>query len=473
MEENNEDLNKRKLLISFSWFVKSLKDQIVSIFSVREGADIPGTIEGIKKDTEFRGHNIWILVFSIFIASIGLNLNSTAVIIGAMLISPLMGPILGLGLAVGTNDIKLLITSIRNLAIMIIVSVLASYIFFKLSPITESSLEISSRTSPHLFDALIAIFGGLAGIIGNSRSERTNIIPGVAIATALMPPLCVVGYAIATENYDYLWGASYLFLLNSSFIAITAIVVVRIMRFPRIHFVESKSENKVKIAIFIFAVLLIVPSIQLFRNVSSELKFKRASNDYLKHEFNFKESYVLKTNTNFDKDSISTIEVFILGEPLDSNTIINLDNKKHNYDLSSVNLIIRQGEDKHFFFENEIAQVSQARENYKEQLQEARSNLTIQDGKIHELKLMIDSLKADSIHSESLMSELLVHYPELTRLKGSWIQTNLDSTTYRIPLFWIAWSDKIKYQRMKNDRESKIEAWLKLKLKSDTIIIVH
>lgn len=257
MEESNEE--KKKLLISFSWFIKTLKNQIAGFLSVKEGADIPKTIEGIKKDTEFRGHNIWILALSILIASIGLNLNSTAVIIGAMLISPLMGPILGLGLAVGTNDIKLLITSVRNLLVMVIVSILASYIFFKLSPITEVSSEIASRTHPHLFDALIAIFGGLAGIIGNSRSEKTNIIPGVAIATALMPPLCVMGYSLAAENYDYLWGSAYLFLLNSSFIAITALFVVRIMNFPRIHFVESKTENRVKVAIFIFALLLVIP----------------------------------------------------------------------------------------------------------------------------------------------------------------------------------------------------------------------
>ncbi len=473
MEENNKDKNKKKLLISFSWFTKSLKDQIIGILSVREGADIPNTIEGIRKDTEFRGHNIWILGLSILIASIGLNLNSTAVIIGAMLISPLMGPILGLGLAVGTNDIKLLITSVRNLILMIVVSVITSYIFFKLSPITEPSIEISSRTHPHLFDALIAIFGGLAGIIGNSRSERTNIIPGVAIATALMPPLCVVGYALASENYDYFWGASYLFLLNSSFIAITALFVVRIMRFPRIHFVESKTENRVKIAIFAFALLLIIPSVRLFQNVSSELRFQRTSKQYIKNEFNFKDSYVLKKNIIYNEDSVSTIEIFILGDPIESEVITALNNKKHDYNLSDVNIVVRQGEDRDLLFEHEIETVSQEKENYKELLQEARANLTDQHRKITSLKLQIDSLQTDTIHSSELMSELVVHYPNLTALQGAWIETVKDSSYYRTPLFLLKWDDKIRYQRIINSHEEKINTWLKLKLQSDTIIIVH
>ncbi|MCB0614144.1 MAG: DUF389 domain-containing protein, partial [Phaeodactylibacter sp.] len=177
------------------------------------------TIEDIKKGVVFRGANLWILMFAIMVASVGLNVNSPAVIIGAMLISPLMGPIMGIGLGVGINDLELIVKAMRNLAIAVVISVLTSAAYFWISPLNDAQSELLARTSPTLWDVLIALFGGLAGIVAGSRKEKSNAIPGVAIATALMPPLCTAGFGLATAQWSYFFGAFYLFFINSVFIS--------------------------------------------------------------------------------------------------------------------------------------------------------------------------------------------------------------------------------------------------------------
>ena len=175
------------------------------------------TIDYISKNVEFKGANLWILIFAILVASVGLNVNSTAVIIGAMLISPLMGPIMGVGLAAGINDFELLKKSLKNLGIAIAISIITSTIYFSFTPLNDAQSELLARTEPSIWDVLIALFGGLAGIVAGSRKEKSNAIPGVAIATALMPPLCTAGYGLATGNVYYFFGAFYLFFINSVF----------------------------------------------------------------------------------------------------------------------------------------------------------------------------------------------------------------------------------------------------------------
>lgn len=224
----------------------SLKDFLTHILNIKDGADIPGTIEGIKKDIDFTGHKAWILILSILIASIGLNVNSTAVIIGAMLISPLMGPILGAGLAVGVNDPETFSRSIRNLATAVGISLVTSTLFFLISPFDTADSELLARTKPTLFDILIAFFGGAAGIIAGSRSEKSNVVPGVAIATALMPPLCTAGFGLANGDWRFFAGAFYLFLLNSIFIWLATYLVVRFINFPKVKFIDPAREKRYK-----------------------------------------------------------------------------------------------------------------------------------------------------------------------------------------------------------------------------------
>lgn len=203
-------------------------------------------VESIRNGVEFKGTNLWILIFAIFIASLGLNVNSTAVIIGAMLISPLMGPIMGVGLAIGQNDFELLKRSLKSYLVATVFSVITSTIYFSLTPLDEVQSELLARTSPTIYDVLIALCGGLAGIIALSTKEKGNVIPGVAIATALMPPLCTAGFGLATGNLLYFLGAFYLYFINSVFISLATFIGVRVMHFQRKEFVDKEREKLVK-----------------------------------------------------------------------------------------------------------------------------------------------------------------------------------------------------------------------------------
>lgn len=243
------------------------------LFSLEIDTDEAGTIENIQKSIEFRGGNLWGLIFAAFIASIGLNVNSGAVVIGAMLISPLMGPIVGTGFAIATNDFDTLKYAMRNLALFIIVSIVASTIYFGLSPIKTLTDQLEARTYPTFYDVLIAICGGAIGIVASSRSDRGNAIPGVAIATALMPPLCTVGYGIATFHWEYAAGAFYLFFINSVFIAGTAFLFVSALKFPHKEFLDPVREQKYKTIMVVIVVVTIIPSIYTAYNVVKQELF--------------------------------------------------------------------------------------------------------------------------------------------------------------------------------------------------------
>lgn len=210
-----------------------IKIFLLELFDIRKDSDSAATIEAVKKDISFKGHTAWILIFSIFVASIGLNVSSTAVVIGAMLISPLMGPIVGIGLSVAINDVMTLKRSLINLGIMVFLSVLTAFLYFKLSPLTEETPELLARTYPTILDVLIAIFGGLGLIVAKTKSGTiAGVIFGVAITTALMPPLCTVGYGLAVGNASYAGGALYLFSINAVYIALSTFIVSKILQFP-------------------------------------------------------------------------------------------------------------------------------------------------------------------------------------------------------------------------------------------------
>ncbi|HPC26926.1 MAG TPA: DUF389 domain-containing protein, partial [Paludibacteraceae bacterium] len=218
--------NKEKKNLQKYW--QKIYQKIRNITNLHEDTNIETTLESIKKDVEFKGANVWILFFAVIVCSVGLNVNSTAVIIGAMLISPLMGPINGVGLAVGINDAELLRNALKNLLIMILVGLLASTLYFLITPLSDAQSELLARTRPTIFDVLIAFFGGLAGIVAASRKEgKITVIAGVAIATALMPPLCTAGFGLATGQMKYFGGAFYLLFLNSFFIALATLLMVR------------------------------------------------------------------------------------------------------------------------------------------------------------------------------------------------------------------------------------------------------
>lgn len=258
---------------------------------LRVGSDREGATQSIVGGKLMRGSNAWMLVCSIMIASLGLNLNSGAVIIGAMLISPLMNPILGIGLGIGTNDKKLLVQALVNFGIAIAIALVTSVIYFALTPIDIFTEQMQARTEPTILDAMVAIFGGLAGIISVTRLDKTNAIPGVAIATALMPPLCVAGYGLVlaltdfTEGITVFWRAGYLFFLNSFFIAVTAYLIIRLLKFPYKKYVNKEDKRRSQTIILVISVLMILPGTYVLTDVLNNLRMDRAARQFTKTYF--------------------------------------------------------------------------------------------------------------------------------------------------------------------------------------------
>lgn len=246
----------------------NIKVFISELLDIRADTDRESTVEAIKKDISFKGHNAWILIFSIFVASIGLNVSSTAVVIGAMLISPLMGPIVGIGLAIAINDVDTLKRSFLNLGVMVFLSVLTAYIYFLISPLKEVTPELYARTYPTILDVLVAVFGGLALIVAKTKKGTiASVIFGVAIATALMPPLCTVGYGLAVGNMAWAGGALYLFSINAVFIALSTFVVSKILGFPLVKYANHQKRKRIAQLASAVAIVVIIPSIFLFVNL--------------------------------------------------------------------------------------------------------------------------------------------------------------------------------------------------------------
>jgi uncharacterized hydrophobic protein (TIGR00271 family) len=266
-------------------------DWFKGLTDLQKGVDREGTIIAIKNNKRMEGANAWLLMCSIMIASLGLDLNSPAVIIGAMLISPLMSPILGVGLSVAINDRDALYLSLRHFMIAILIALVTSTLYFLITPLGQLTHEIQARTAPTVLDGLVAIFGGLAGIISSSRKDKSNAIPGVAIATALMPPLCVTGYGLAKWNIGILVNSFYLFFLNSFFIALTTYIIIRLLGFPMKAYVNAKESVRTRWVIFLFSLLLIVPSgnilYSLYLEQQDNIKVERYIEDYFNGRENF------------------------------------------------------------------------------------------------------------------------------------------------------------------------------------------
>lgn len=322
---------------------KVFRRAVIQRFNLRhDQANEEQVIDSITRNSDFVGANLWTLIFAILIASIGLNMNSTAVIIGAMLISPLMGPIMGVGLGMGTDDFDLVKKGIRNLLTATIISVITSAIYFWITPLDEAKSELLARTTPTLWDVLIAFFGGLAGVVAATRNEKSNAIPGVAIATALMPPLCTAGYGLATANYYYFLGALYLYCINSIFICISTFLIIRLMKFKRKSFEESGQRRKVSRYILLTIFITILPSIYLTYKIVNKSLFESRAKQFVEEQFQFDNALVVSKNFTYD-DNPSKINVLLIGKHLPEKRIDSIRGNLKAYDLKNTELIVRQG----------------------------------------------------------------------------------------------------------------------------------
>lgn len=294
----------------------------------------------IQKDVAFKGTNLWILVFAIIIASVGLNMNSTAVIIGAMLISPLMGPINGMGYSLATFNFPLFRTAIKNFSFAVITGLLASTTYFAISPVSDAHSELLARTSPTIYDVLIAFFGGTAGIVAITSKHKGNVIPGVAIATALMPPLCTAGYGLATAQFNYFFGAFYLFTINTVFIALSSVAIAQILKFPITTLVNPEQKKRVNRWITATIMVTIIPSIYFGYRLVQNDKFSRNASAFINSINGLEGNYLLDNQVDPGNKSLTLI---FLGNDLSEKQIQLIHEKADFFNIDTAKIEIRQG----------------------------------------------------------------------------------------------------------------------------------
>lgn len=289
---------------------KKILEYILNIIDFRDDTDQEATIAAIKTDIEFRGTTIWIMICSIFIASIGLNANSTAVVIGAMLISPLIGPILGIGMSVAINDAITLRKAVKNFLVMVIISILTAFLFFKLFPLNVDSSELLARTQPDIRDVLIAFFGGAALMIARTKKGTiASVIFGVSIATALMPPLCTAGYGLAkggVVGFSYLAGALYLFIINALYISLSTFIVIKLLRFPLVEQTNSQRDRLIARYASWAAVLATIPAIWTFITVYNKNLAQNELQTLIQNEISVDETMqLINYDINYDEKVVS------------------------------------------------------------------------------------------------------------------------------------------------------------------------
>lgn len=476
MEENNKSLEeeqvKRELKFTFSTFLRSLGIYFKNLVNIRNEVDYEGSIESIRKDIDFKGVSVWILGASIVIASIGLNVNSAAVIIGAMLISPLMGPIVGVGLSVGINDFKMLIRSLKSLGTTVLISVIVSALYFLITPFGEVQSELISRTRPTLLDVLVAIFGGIALIVAKTqRGTVASAIFGVAIATALMPPLCTAGYGLANGNWQFFFGAFYLFLINSVFIALSTWLIVKYLKFPLATYMDPNRQKKVKNYILIISLLIIIPSGFTFWNTIQESIFDNNAERFVTDNFQFDATDVINKKITYEKDSLSLIEVYLIGEIIPLTTENRLKSKLKEYDLEFTNLKIYQSKDKSEEIAGKLS--AEVKSGILEEIYQKNEKLLgDKDAKILLLENQVLKFTSDSIPFSAVANEMIVQYPNLVKMSyATAISTDFKGKKDTIPTFYLHWNNEMIKEEIDKEKES-IKKWLKVRLNKENIKVV-
>lgn len=316
-----------------------MSNVFLELFDLRTDQAEPEIIdETIRNNVRVAGTNLWVLFFAILVASVGLNVNSTAVIIGAMLISPLMGPIVGIGYGLGINDLNLINLSLRNVAVFTFISLVASTLYFTVSPLDTAQPELLSRTSPNMWDVLIAFFGGAAGIIATTRKSISNVVPGVAIATALMPPLCTAGYGIAHGNWIFFGGAFFLYCINSVFIALATLMFVKIFHLPKHHYMDERLEKRTNFFIGLTVILMIIPSVYLAYNLVNKSKFTQSVNQFIGDSYKDSSYVLLGHETHAQKQEVV---LTVSGSKNPDAIKTNLEKRLHDQGFQKAEVIIR------------------------------------------------------------------------------------------------------------------------------------
>lgn len=430
-----------------------MKNSFTNLFDLYEGEDDKQkTLDNITTNISFKGANLWILACAILIASVGLNINSTAVIIGAMLISPLMGPIVGAGFSLGIYDFNLLKKSLNNLLIATAAGLTVSTIYFYISPFKQVQSELLARTSPNIYDVMIAFFGGLVGVIAVTRVEKGNPIPGVAIATALMPPLCTAGYGLATGHFSFFLGALFLYSINCVFICIATFLIVKYLKYPAKK-IEIKYQKQVKYSISLLIVLLLVPSAYFAYSLYKQQKFTQSVNTFIEKEFTDEGETLIYKKTNYQADP-KTIELAFFSKHFSKKEISKLDSQLNTYDIPKTKLIIKQ---------DSTLNISSLKNDI---LNEVRNNDTLLDQKNAQITAMKTEAAKNTFDNKKILEEANAIFPDIYAISVSnhTFYTNKDSSYTETVLLY-----QTKKELSKTDK-LKLENWIKQRLSLNNVV---
>ena len=426
-------------------------NKIVEFIDLQNGEENKKKVlDNVTSNISFRGSNLWILACAIVIASVGLNVNSTAVIIGAMLISPLMGPIVGAGFGLGTYDFDLLKRSLKNLMIATVVGLLVSCTYFYLSPFKDTQSELLSRTSPNIYDIFIAFFGGLVGVIAITRVEKGNPIPGVAIATALMPPLCTAGYGLALGNYMFFFGAIYLYIINCVFICIATFIIVKYLKYPVIKQTNVQTEKKVKYLISFLTIALIVPSIFFAYQLFQEKKYKHKIEQFLKVEFLDKGYTIVYKKTQFNSNP-KKIDLAFLKKRFDKTEIKGLNYKLKIYQLQNTVL-------------NIIQDTTDLKQDILNEITFNNKSVSEKEAIIANLQNQLTNLK---FNNDAVLIETRILFPEIENIAIANHVFDENKKTQKIVTVVLYNAKK----DMNAAEKQKLTTWLKSKFKNNNLFI--
>ena len=421
--------------------------------------DTEAAERSIRNNIFFRGPNAWILAIAIIIASVGLNVNSIPVVIGAMLISPLMGPIFGLGLGLGISDVQLVKSSGKNLLVMVVISLTASFLYFLITPLSLSNpTELLARTNPTIYDVLIALFGGFAGIFEQCRKEKGTVFAGVAIATALMPPLCTAGFGLAGGNFGYFFGALYLFFINCLFIMLATYISVKYFKFRETEYSDISTGRKTKRMITMLIILFIVPSIWSAVILINQNRFEENAIAFVEHSKSYGKSIIY--DYKIDHTDGSTIEISFVGEPLDERTRSDIYSTAARYGISKEKLIIND----HTTTEN-INEMELVKDLYDRMDRE----ISTRDAEIARLRAELESSESDKIPYKQLAQEITSTYPTIQEIhitRGE--SVNIESIEQtKSSMIVVAYTN----EKMSDTECNKLESWLKIRLGEENITL--
>ena len=479
MEDNNQQSNSENQNPSIKQEVKNrITSFLYELFDFREDTDYEETLIDIKEGIPFKGATAWILLFAVFVASIGLNADSTAVVIGAMLISPLMGPILGLGMSFALNDIDTFKRSLINLGVMIGLSLFASFMFFYFFPLSEDTSELLGRIKPDIRDVLIAFFGGLALMVAKAKKGTiSSVIFGVAIATALMPPLCTAGYGLAKGNFQYFFGAMYLFTINTIFIALAGFVVLKMLRFPMHKYANSKIRKRYATIATVLGIAVMIPAIFTFIRVFEESQIERAFNAFVKNEVKTIENFQLIGDPELDIPN-REIRMSFFNEVTEGESNI-LSNQLKDNDYSKIKdfqIKIKGSDTKSFEL------ITTAYKEKREELQESKNiiaGLQKQIASLEETILRLNERIEKDAQSESakvvafsrVAKEAKIRYVDIEEIGFASILNSKDFIKIdTIPQAFVRWNSSVP-DSIINSKEKAMQLWLQKELQLDTIFI--